>query len=275
MHTLIRHDTGHAAAAGPSPASDAPDWRVRRRGLFARAVAAKVNCQCQIKRSCPAALDSVMHLTPMQPESKTPPPPVTVANKLRVGRRHACHAAQHGIDDADQRAGAGVVCQAAERRGAQGGARSWTAHTRIQPVAQRPPVHGACGDCPATWLKHVQHREVRDPRHPLCKEKKYDIAKLPTTSGTAMLNVSRSHPTVIIIFHNEARSTLLRTVWSVLDRSPPQLLQEVGAAHYLSKLMSRRSFWWTTRATCRIWARSWPMKWRPSPRCDCAIVVPE
>ncbi len=32
---------------------------------------------------------------------------------------------------------------------------------------------------------------------------------------------------VIIIFHNEARSALLRTVYSVLDRSPAHLLHEV------------------------------------------------
>ena len=32
---------------------------------------------------------------------------------------------------------------------------------------------------------------------------------------------------VIIIFHNEGWSTLLRTVHSVLDRSPPELLHEI------------------------------------------------
>jgi polypeptide N-acetylgalactosaminyltransferase len=32
---------------------------------------------------------------------------------------------------------------------------------------------------------------------------------------------------VIVIFHNEARSALLRTMYSVLDRSPAHLLKEV------------------------------------------------
>ena len=47
-----------------------------------------------------------------------------------------------------------------------------------------------------------------------CKALKYRIEALPATS-------------VIICFHNEAWSTLMRTVWSVIDRTPPSLLAEV------------------------------------------------
>lgn len=32
---------------------------------------------------------------------------------------------------------------------------------------------------------------------------------------------------VIIVFHNEAWSTLFRTVWSVINRSPKELLEEI------------------------------------------------
>lgn len=33
--------------------------------------------------------------------------------------------------------------------------------------------------------------------------------------------------TVIIVFHNEAWSVLLRTVWSVINRSPNHLVNEI------------------------------------------------
>ena len=47
-----------------------------------------------------------------------------------------------------------------------------------------------------------------------CKEPGRFLQDLPQTS-------------VVICFHNEAWSVLLRTVHSVLDRSPPNLLKEI------------------------------------------------
>lgn len=57
------------------------------------------------------------------------------------------------------------------------------------------------------------NRALKDVRNPQCQTVSYP-KKLPQAS-------------VIIIFHNEARSTLLRTVHSVLNRSPKSLLKEV------------------------------------------------
>ncbi|XP_011500042.1 PREDICTED: putative polypeptide N-acetylgalactosaminyltransferase 9 [Ceratosolen solmsi marchali] len=58
------------------------------------------------------------------------------------------------------------------------------------------------------------HRTLPDPRDSWCKEPGRYLKELPPTA-------------VIICFHNEAWSVLLRTVHSVLDRSPNHLIQEI------------------------------------------------
>ncbi|XP_072767780.1 putative polypeptide N-acetylgalactosaminyltransferase 9 isoform X2 [Anoplolepis gracilipes] len=58
------------------------------------------------------------------------------------------------------------------------------------------------------------HRSLPDPRDQWCKEPGRYFKDLPPTA-------------VIICFHNEAWSVLLRTVHSVLDRSPENLIQEI------------------------------------------------
>ncbi|GIY91886.1 putative polypeptide N-acetylgalactosaminyltransferase 9 [Caerostris extrusa] len=57
------------------------------------------------------------------------------------------------------------------------------------------------------------HRTLPDPRDKECRDIKYPSI-LPQTS-------------VIICFHNEAWSVLMRTVHSVLERSPDHLLKEI------------------------------------------------
>ncbi|XP_063698586.1 polypeptide N-acetylgalactosaminyltransferase 5 isoform X2 [Culicoides brevitarsis] len=57
------------------------------------------------------------------------------------------------------------------------------------------------------------NRSLADVRHEACKSKHY-ASKLPDTS-------------IVIVFHNEAWTTLLRTIWSVINRSPRPLLKEI------------------------------------------------
>ena len=57
------------------------------------------------------------------------------------------------------------------------------------------------------------NRSLKDVRMEGCRSKKYPAA-LPTTS-------------IVIVFHNEAWSTLLRSLHSIINRSPGQLLEEI------------------------------------------------
>ena len=62
-------------------------------------------------------------------------------------------------------------------------------------------------------------RTVPDTRPQACKALSYDIDELPRAS-------------VIVPFYNEALSMLLRTVHSILNRSPDKLLAEVRIVEY-------------------------------------------
>jgi len=62
--------------------------------------------------------------------------------------------------------------------------------------------------------KLASNRPIPDTRHGNCRHVDWKAASLPKTS-------------VIITFHNEARSALLRTVVSVLNRSPEHLVEEI------------------------------------------------
>ncbi|NXX26136.1 GLT15 acetylgalactosaminyltransferase, partial [Nicator chloris] len=64
-------------------------------------------------------------------------------------------------------------------------------------------------------------RDLPEVRHPLCLQQKYD-SSLPTAS-------------IIICFHDEAWSTLLRTVHSIMDTAPKAFLKDIILVDDLSQ----------------------------------------
>ncbi|CAH1261913.1 GALNT14 [Branchiostoma lanceolatum] len=88
----------------------------------------------------------------------------------------------------------------------------------------RTYIEGGLHDTKDSYKRHAfnlaesdkisSNRLVPDTRNYRCSALEYDASSLPPTS-------------VIITFHNEARSALLRTITSVLNRSPPELVREI------------------------------------------------
>lgn len=80
-------------------------------------------------------------------------------------------------------------------------------------IAQNEELYKKTGFSVVVSNKISVNRSLSDIVHPQCRTFKY-FANLPKVS-------------VIIIFHNEVTSVLLRTVHSVVNRTPPELLHEV------------------------------------------------
>ncbi|XP_049293063.1 putative polypeptide N-acetylgalactosaminyltransferase 9 isoform X1 [Anopheles funestus] len=72
-------------------------------------------------------------------------------------------------------------------------------------------------------------RELPDVRDPWCRRKTYHALELPPVS-------------VVIVFHDEALSVLLRTVHSVLNRTPPELIREILLIDDWSSLVQLKTF---------------------------------
>uniref|UniRef100_A0A1S4GTH2 Polypeptide N-acetylgalactosaminyltransferase n=1 Tax=Anopheles gambiae TaxID=7165 RepID=A0A1S4GTH2_ANOGA len=70
-------------------------------------------------------------------------------------------------------------------------------------------------------------RELPDVRDPWCRDRKRSA--LPPVS-------------IVIVFHDEALSVLLRTVHSVLNRTPPELVQEILLIDDWSSLVQLKTF---------------------------------
>ena len=99
------------------------------------------------------------------------------------------------------------------------------------------------------------NRSLKDIRLEGCKTKKYN-KYLPDTS-------------IVIVFHNEAWSTLLRTVWSVINRSPRTLLKEIILVDDKSEQGEPENGWlvveeleWSGLGSgLNRWVRFWMSSW--------------
>eukprot|EP00048_Salpingoeca_helianthica_P020391 m.6333 g.6333 ORF g.6333 m.6333 type:complete len:537 (+) comp4752_c0_seq1:73-1683(+) len=90
--------------------------------------------------------------------------------------------------------------------------------------ASNPPPEKLEYDGPSNVYERHAFNEQRSNSLPSNRE-------IPDTRDASCKAIQYSHDlpamSVIICFHNEARSTLLRTVRTVIDRTPPTLLREI------------------------------------------------
>ena len=84
-----------------------------------------------------------------------------------------------------------------------------------QDILSKPRAPDSSYNLNVTLSDHISlDREIEDTRPSPCKTTSYDIYRLPRAS-------------IVIPFYNEALSMLLRTVHSVLNRTPDRLLEEI------------------------------------------------
>ncbi|NXD22001.1 GLT15 acetylgalactosaminyltransferase, partial [Spelaeornis formosus] len=88
-------------------------------------------------------------------------------------------------------------------------------------AGQRPPGLDTHGFNEGLSERIALRRDLPEVRHPLCLQQKY-YSSLPTAS-------------VIICFHDEAWSTLLRTVHSIMDTAPKAFLKDIILVDDLSQ----------------------------------------
>ncbi|XP_063599397.1 putative polypeptide N-acetylgalactosaminyltransferase 9 isoform X5 [Penaeus indicus] len=137
-------------------------------------------------------------------EKQPPPPPPEVKTHTKTEEPHEVHPQQ------------GVLLPPQEPNGPGEMGKPVVLPKDLDPETKKKVDEGWKNNAFNQYVSDMisVHRSLPDPRDEWCKAPGRFLENLPETS-------------VIVCFHNEAWSVLLRTVHSILDRSPPQFLKEI------------------------------------------------